>query len=490
LVKKNSYNDVLKSTTFFGGVQIIQILIQFIRSKTIAIILGPTGIGFFGLLTSSLSLIESFTNLGISSSSVNAISSKKNDPHALQTQLSIVRGLIIWSATIGLFIVLIFAPQISLITFGSKKYAWVFYFTAISVFFNQLYSGSIAIYQGLRYAKSIGRVNLIGSFSSLIIVIPLIFIYKNDSLVPCIIISSFLLFASSYLENRRKKIQFQPLNKILVLKEGKNILSLGLMISLANVLTLLTGYLMRVIINEKNGFDAVGLYSSGFTILNTYVGLVFSAMALDYYPRISENSSNSSILNQMVNEQAEIALLLLTPIILLFILFDDLLIKLMYSSSFLPIVPMLFWSSIGILFKSSTWSMGYIFLAKKHSRLFFINELIGNIIFLVLNYFGYKYWGLTGLGISFTLSNIFNLIMVYCIVKTTYQFSFTLNYFRILLSQLVFVIILMFLSELATGNMRILMGLLCFICSVGYSFFVIRKNTSNSTIIQYINKLF
>jgi O-antigen/teichoic acid export membrane protein len=92
----------------------------------------------------------------------------------------------------------------------------------------------------------------------------------------------------------------------------------------------------------------------------------------------------------MVNEQAEIALLLLTPIILLFILFDDLLIKLMYSSSFLPVVPMLFWSSIGILFKSSTWSMGYIFLAKSHSRLFFINELIGNVIFLVLNYFGYK----------------------------------------------------------------------------------------------------
>lgn len=490
MIKKNSYGDVLKSTTFFGGVQVMQILIQFVRSKTIAVVLGPSGIGFFGLVTSTLSLIESFTNLGISSSSVNAISSKKNDPQALVTQLSIVRVLINWSALIGLLAVLIFAPQLSFMTFGSKKYAWVFYLTAISVFFNQLYSGSIAIFQGLRYAKSIGRVNLIGSFSSLVFVIPLIFIFKSDSLVPCIIISSFLLFATSYLEIRRQKIQFQPLNKVLVLKEGKNILSLGLMISLANVLTLLTGYLIRIIINQKNGFDAVGLYSSGFTILNTYVGLVFSAMSLDYYPRISENSSNISILNQMVNEQAEIALLLLTPIILLFILYNDLLIKLMYSSSFLPVVPMLFWSSIGILFKSSTWSMGYIFLAKSHSKIFFLNELIGNIIFLILNFIGYRFLGFAGLGIAFTLSNIFNLLIVYYIVKSTYQFSLTLNYLRILIIQLFSVIILMLISEFAIGYSRSLLGLLLFICSVGYSFFIIRKNISNNSLFLNLKKLF
>ena len=42
---RNSYKQSLKATSLFGGVQIFNILIQIIRSKFAAVLLGPEGMG-------------------------------------------------------------------------------------------------------------------------------------------------------------------------------------------------------------------------------------------------------------------------------------------------------------------------------------------------------------------------------------------------------------------------------------------------------------
>ena len=49
-----SYRQILKATSLFGGVQVFSIIISVIRSKAIAVWLGPLGVGIIGLLTNSL----------------------------------------------------------------------------------------------------------------------------------------------------------------------------------------------------------------------------------------------------------------------------------------------------------------------------------------------------------------------------------------------------------------------------------------------------
>lgn len=62
---RNSYKQSLKATSLFGGVQIFNILIQIIRSKFAAVLLGPEGMGVMGLLNSTITMISSFTNCGL-----------------------------------------------------------------------------------------------------------------------------------------------------------------------------------------------------------------------------------------------------------------------------------------------------------------------------------------------------------------------------------------------------------------------------------------
>ena len=51
--QQSSYRQIMKATSLFGGVQIFQIIISVIRSKFVAILLGPSGMGIVGLLAST-----------------------------------------------------------------------------------------------------------------------------------------------------------------------------------------------------------------------------------------------------------------------------------------------------------------------------------------------------------------------------------------------------------------------------------------------------
>jgi hypothetical protein len=49
---KNTYGQILKSSALIGGSSIINIGIRIIRTKAMALILGPSGVGLMGLYES------------------------------------------------------------------------------------------------------------------------------------------------------------------------------------------------------------------------------------------------------------------------------------------------------------------------------------------------------------------------------------------------------------------------------------------------------
>lgn len=71
---QSSYRSIFKATSLFGGVQVYQILIQIIKSKFIAILLGPAGIGIIGLYQSGLQFVQQLTNMGLAQSAVRDVS--------------------------------------------------------------------------------------------------------------------------------------------------------------------------------------------------------------------------------------------------------------------------------------------------------------------------------------------------------------------------------------------------------------------------------
>jgi O-antigen/teichoic acid export membrane protein len=208
------------------------------------------------------------------------------------------------------------------------------------------------------------------------------------------------LFLSWYFSSK-VKIEHVKIDKATLLKEGGGMVRMGFFLSLSSLITLAASYVVRVFVSHKGGVEQVGLYNAGFAIINTYVGMVFAAMVTDYFPRLSGIVQDASKAKAVINQQAEVALLILAPILTVFLIFIKWIVLILYSSRFLPVDSMIHWAALGIFFKAASWPIAYLIIAKGDSKLFFYSELTVNIYTLGLNILGYQLKGLEGLGISF-----------------------------------------------------------------------------------------
>ena len=73
--EETSYVEALKSTSIIGGSAAIVILIRMVRTKVLAVLLGPAGIGLEAIYDSIISLARIGVDMGISSSGVRQIAS-------------------------------------------------------------------------------------------------------------------------------------------------------------------------------------------------------------------------------------------------------------------------------------------------------------------------------------------------------------------------------------------------------------------------------
>lgn len=423
---KNSYRQIVKATSLFGGVQFFQIIISVIRSKFVAVLLGPAGMGIVGLFTSTTGLVAGLTNFGLSTSAVKNISEANatNDQDRISTVITVLRRLVWFTGILGAVVTLIFSPLLSQFTFGTKDYTLGFAWLSITLLINQLSVGELVLLQGLRRLQQLAKANVFGSLFGLIIAVPLYYILGVEGIVPVIIITAFSTLFFTWYFSRNIKITKQEITSTTLSTEGKSMMVMGFMISLSGLIALMAAYIIRIFINRTGNVADVGLYTAGFTILNTYVGMIFTAMGTDYYPRLSLVASNNKQCKEHINQQSEIALLILAPILIGFLVFIKWAVILLYSSKFLTITGMVYWATLGIFFKAMSWAIAFVFLAKGASKLFFWNELAGSVCGLGLSLLGYHLGGLTGLGISFLIGYLLYFVQVFVIAKLKFEFSF------------------------------------------------------------------
>lgn len=415
----------MKATSIFGGVQVFNILITIIRSKLVAILLGPAGMGIAGLFTTTLGLMSSITNLGLARSAVRDVSAANatDDDEKISETVSIFRKLVWITGGIGLAATIVLSPLLSFLTFGNYDYTLAFILLSSTLLIGQLTVGQSVLLQGLRKITWLAKAGIYSSVVGLITSIPLYFLYGIEGIVPAIIVSSVSVFAIQHYFAKRINIRTQTLTFKQAFQKGNGMIKLGIVLGLNGLIATGASYLIRIFISRSGSLEDVGLYTAGFAIINTYVGMVFSAMITDYYPRLAAVQQDNTKFNTMMNQQIEVALYIVSPLICAFLIFVNWIIILIYSSKFLPIVDMIQWGILAIFFKTLGWAIGVLVAAKGHSKHYFWNELLANIYLLIFNILGYYFFGLKGLGMSFLVGYFVYFLQIYFFTKVKYGFT-------------------------------------------------------------------
>lgn len=483
---QKKYQEIFKATSLFGGVQVINIIIAVIRSKFVAVFLGPTGMGIAGLLISTTDFLARLTNLGLGTSSVKNVAeaASTNDDLRVSVVITVLRRLVWFTGLAGLVITAVLSPVLSQITFGNKDYSAAFVWISVTLLFQQLTSGQLVVLQGLRRLDSLAKANLLGSIIGLAVIIPIYYFFRIDGIVPAIILVSFISLALSWFYSRKVAIKSIKISTRETLFEGRDMVKMGILLSLSGLISLGVAYVIRIYISNTGGVEQVGLYSAGFAIINTYVGMIFTAMGTDYYPRLSSVASNNMKAKEMINQQGEIAILILAPILTVFLIFINWVIILLYSEKFIAVNEMIQWAALGMYFKAISWSIAYVFLAKGAARLFFWNELIANLLMLGLNIVGYRIAGLEGLGISFLVGYLLYLIQVYIIASTKFSFRFSKDFYMVACIQIVLGIICFGTMRFLDSPWNYILGCLVIIISSVYSVRELERRIGFKEIIQ------
>lgn len=444
--ENSSHKQILKATGIVGGAQIIQILIRIIRTKIIAVLLGPAGVGIAGLYYSTLELVRSASGLGLDFSAVRDVAEAAGtgDQQRIGRTITILRRWVWLTGLLGLAVVVLLRGQFSQYAFKDADHAFDFMLLAVVPLFTALSGGQMAMLRGIRRIGEMARAGVLGAAAGLLITVPLYWLMGVKGVVPALILSALAELGLSWYFARKVKVVTVAVTLRETVTGGAGMIRLGLFTVITGLATTSTMYLVRVFISGQLGVDGVGQFQAAWNLSAIYVGLVLGAMGADYFPRLSAVNQDNLQICRLVNEQTEIALLLAGPLIVGMICFMDVIVSLFYSAKFGQSIDILLWQTLGNLLKVISWPMGFVLLAKSKGGWFVFTELLWNVLLLGTVWLCWSKMGLESTGVAFVAGYLILTVVIFLICKQLTNFSWSVKnkkliVFFVLLAMLAFV---------------------------------------------------
>ena len=284
-----------------------------------------------------------------------------------------------------------------------------------------LAEGECAILKGLRQVRKVAFIEGTVAVLTLLLTIPFYYFMGLKGVTIGLICCNFAsLVTHGFFSFRLVSYKVSPFSKK-IFYEGLPMVKKGIPYVLANVST--TGLWMAIpaMILDANTLGDVGFYNAGRTMMIGYACIVFVALEADYFPRLSSVNHDSVRMNQTINQQVDVCLLVLSPLLILFLLFLPWLIRLQYTDAFLVALDMSVCACFYTFFRSMSLPLGYTTLAKGDSMVYLAMEIASNIVFGVLIWYLYNSYGLIGVGIAFSLGALYDVVVALLVCGYRYK---------------------------------------------------------------------
>lgn len=475
------YDRIIKHTGVLGGVQGLVVLVTVIRTKIVAVLLGTVGIGLNDTFNRILNLVKSTTDLGVPFSAVRTVSGhfENNEGKLLQNSILVTRSWSLLTAFCGTVLCMMLSPVFSLLAFdGDWGYTLSFLMLSPVVGFSAVTGGEMAVLKGARRLREIAVSQILTVFLALCISVPVFYFLRLRGLVLSLVLVSLATMVVTCLFSFKEYPYKVSLFSKDVLRSGSDMVRVGVYFTItsffgAGALSIISTFLLRA-----GGAETVGAYSAGYALLN-YLGMfVFSAMEADYFPRLSSVADKRDAVSEQVNGQMEVAVLLMIPMIVGFLVFLEPIVRLLLTEKFLVAVPMTQIAVLSLMFKALTQPMAYISLAKGDSRTFLLQEVLYDVFLVLAIVLCFNIGGLRLTGLAITLAGIFDFVMVGLIVRLKYGFRMSSQTWSVAL-MLSWLMLLAFIAvAFLDGWLGWACGLLALALSLAMSYRELKLRTS------------
>jgi PST family polysaccharide transporter len=427
-VSDRSYRTILRSSSIIGGAQVINIAVGILKMKAVAVLLGPAGVGLVGLYLSLVQTASSVAAMGlgtVGTRQIAAAHAEGGDLAVGRTRRALLRGTMLL-ALIGAALFWLASGWIARVILAdesrSNDIAWLSVGVALTVA-----AGSQgALLTGLRRIGDLARINVGAGVIGAVLGALALWLWGAQGLIAMILIAPVVTFLLGHLYvTRLGPPAGPPIGLPEMSREWQGMLTLGFAFMLSGLVTTLGHLAARTLVQRELGSEALGQFQAAWAIGMTYLGFVLSAMATDYYPRLTAAINDHKVATRLVNEQTEVALLLCAPVLLAMLGLAPWVIDLLYTAEFGPAVEILRWQLLGDILKVMSWPLGFVLLAAGAGKTFIVTESLGMGVFVLGVFMGLPRIGVTATGAAFLALYVVYLPLVWLLGGRRIGFRWT-----------------------------------------------------------------
>jgi antigen flippase len=416
---RHTYVQILKSTMVIGGSSLVTMIFAVVRNKAVALLLGPEGVGLMGIYNSIADIAQTIAGLGVQSSGVRQIAEAvgTGDDAKIARTASVLRSVSIALGLAGTIMLAALAFPVTWFTFGDHQHVIGVALLSVGIFFRLASAGQTALIQGLREISTLARINMLAAFFATVVTIPLVYLFGADGIVPSLVAAAGATLLVSWWYSRRMLRHTPDLSGAQFREEFVGLVRLGLVFMISGLLTLGSAYVVRIIVLQQGGVAAAGLYQAAWALGSLYAGFILQAMGTDFYPRLTAIANDHAACNRMVNEQAQVSMLLAGPGVLATLTFAPFVMWLFYSPEFYAAADLLRWICLGMLLRIIAWPMGYIVLAKGEEAIFFWTEVAATAVHVGLAWLLVSKFGVAGSAAAFFGLYLWHGVLIYMFAR-------------------------------------------------------------------------
>lgn len=414
----SAYKRLLKVTTLFGSVQGLNILMNLIRAKLAAMLLGPAGIGLNSIYNETREFIHSTTNLGMDQSGTREIA-KSTGAQDLADSVTLTRSWIILLAVFGMLATAVFAYPLSWMLFSDGDHTWQIVALSPAVAFSTLTCGELTVLRGLQQMKTIAGVSVLHVVLGVLTTIPLYYIWGMDGIIGALVLMTLSLAIVTMIYSYR----IHPPKFCFVkafLAKGRQMLVLGMSFVIAGFIANLGKLAVKAYINVNGSLDDVGLYSAGLTLTLMISNVVFASLENEFYPRLSSIFTDKTQRYLAIVRQMKVGLAIITPITIVAVVLMPWIVPILLSDEFSTIVPMAQIASLGLIFRALYLPAALVPMAAGESKIYLLLQAVSYVSFVPAVILGYHFGGITGTGIGLLVNHFMDVVVNMAVLKWRY----------------------------------------------------------------------
>ena len=426
--EQSSHKQILRSSFIIGGASVINILVGLLRMKVVAVLLGPAGVGLIGILNNLMATGANIAALGVGNSGTRQVAEAvgRDDPDAIDaSRRALFLGTLILAA-LGSFLFWCVRDLIAVHILDDENLAPFVGWVSIGIGLTVATGSQRALLTGMRRVGDLARMTVISSLVGALVGIAAIYYLGETGIILLVLSAPFAGLVTSHFyvaklpRTQPKRSSFRE-----VKQQWGALLKLGFAFMVAGLAMPVGQLAVRAMVQNQLGLDSLGYFQASWAISMTYIGFVLGAMGTDYYPRLTAVISDHKKVIRLVNEQAEVAILLAGPVLLAMMALAPWVIRLLYSEEFIPSISVLRWQILGDTLKIISWPMGFIILASGRGRLFVMTEMFAACVFFVATWACMPWLGIDATGVAFFLMYLSYFPLLLVVTRLLVGFSFS-----------------------------------------------------------------